>query len=280
MLINFEDMAMKRILKLKSTMYHLFDHDEKANQHREELKEIRDICAADLKVINDNLSEFPSASEMLKQKTASARQIQAEENIMATTALMFGEVAERTRTLLASLMAECIELQGPPPCAYALVGTEAFARKELTPFQPVSVFLIIEKDSAPNKNYFRNCLCLLGMKMLNLGETSLTSLNIRSLTWLTSKAEPSGFSLHRFIDDHEKSDFSTITLDCLRTPKDLLQLAVGTKAHIRAAILSIVRDMTFITGRCCDCCPCHSMADLICNNSPNQAIEKLIDFPL
>lgn len=240
---------MRRILKLKSTQCYLFDHENKAFQHREELKEIRDICSADFKNINDNLREFPSSASMLKQRKLSSRQIQGEENIMATSALMFGEVTERIRALLAGMINECLELQGPPPCKFALIGNQQLGRKDLSPFEPVSVFLVIEKDTASTKAYFRSTIALLGMKILNLGETTIPALNIRSLHWLNENAKPSGFSLLGYIDDTEKKDFSTIPLDCLRTPKDLLQLAVTNKPEVRAGIVSLLQDITFITGK-------------------------------
>lgn len=186
---------------------------------------------------------------MLKQRNLNSRQIQAEENIMATTSLMFGEVTERIRALVAGMVNECLELQGPPPCKFALIGNNKFGRKDLTPFEPISIFLVIEKDTASIKTYFRNTVALLGMKILNLGETTLPALNIRSLYWLNNTSTPPGFSLHRYIDDTEKKDFSTIPLDCMRTPKDLLQIAVSNKGNLRAGVTQLLQDVTFITGK-------------------------------
>lgn len=239
---------MRRVLKLKSTQCHLFAHEKKRAEHLQELKEIRDICAADFRSVNECLREFPSAQALLKQKSPSTRHIAAEENIMATTALMFGEVTERVRSLIAGIIAECLELQGPPPCKYSVMGNHKLGGKELSPFDPISLFLIIEKDSAGIKAYFRNTLALLGMKINNLGETSLPSFNIRSIAWFASQSMPSGFSLANYIDENEKKDFSTIPLECIRTPKDLLKLAVSDKQAVRLAVISLLHNVTFITG--------------------------------
>lgn len=248
-LISFEDMMLRRVLKIKSTSCHLFQHDAKLEQHRSELQEIREVCAADFKNILDSLKELPTSKTMLEQKCSSDRQIQAEDNIQAVVSLMTSEIAARIKNLLAGMINECVEMQGPPPCKYALVGNRELGSKEVSPFQPVSVLLVIEKDSATAKLYFRNTIALLGMKVLNLGETTLSALNIRSLQWLSSDAKPPGFSLRGYIDDNEKKDFSTVPLDCVRTPKDLLQNAVGNKADVREAIVDLLHDITFIAGQ-------------------------------
>jgi len=239
---------MRRILKLKSTQCHLFAHEKKREQHLKELNEIRDISSADFKCIKDCFREFPSANTLLKQKAPSRRHIAAEENIMATTSLMFGEITERVKALIAGLVAECIELQGSPPCKFAVVGNHKLSSKDLSPFDPISVFVLIENDSAGVRAYFRNILTLLGMKILNLGETSLLSLNIRSIAWFANNAKPSGFSLANYIGDIEKKEFSIIPLECIRTPKDLLSLALGDKQSVRVAVLNLLSSMTFITG--------------------------------
>ncbi|XP_067939671.1 uncharacterized protein [Watersipora subatra] len=247
-LTKFEETAMRRILKLKSTNCHLFAHQKKTASHIKELQEIRDICSADFKNIKDSFREFPSAQTLLKQKSPSKRHIAAEENVMATTSLMFGEVTERMRGFLAGLINECFELQGPSPCNYVLVGHHKLAGKDLSPFEPISLFIIIEKETAGIKAYFRNTLALLAMKIINLGETSLLSLNIRSIAWFTIGATPSGLAMANFIDDTEKKEFSTIPLECLKTPKELLKLAVSDKHLIRQGIITLLHNMTFITG--------------------------------
>ena len=264
---------MRRVLKLQSKQCHLFAHDKKREQHLKELKEIRDICKADFKNITDSIKEFPSANTLLMQKAPSTRAITAEENLMATTSLMYGEVTERFRALLAGMIAECHEIQGPPPCNFAIVGNYRFGTRDLSPFDPITIFIVIEKEGAGIRNYFRNTLALLGMKIQNLGETSLPSLNIRSLQWFAAQAKPSGFSLANYIDDTEKKDFSTIPLDCLRTPKELLKLAVSEKQDIRLALTSMLHGATFITGWYClsNCsfvgeCGDNSMIEIVAKN--------------
>lgn len=247
-LIQFEDSVMRRVLKLKSTHCHFFAHDKKRDQHIKELQEIRDICSADFKNVTEGLQEFPSAESMLRLKAPSKRHMAAEENIMATTSLMFGEVTERIRALVAGIVSECLEMQGSPPCGYAVVGNHRFGAKSSSPFDPISLFLIIENVTAGTKAFFRNTLALLGMKIINLGETSLFSLNIRSLAWFADHIEPSGFSLANYIDDNEKKEFSMVPLDCIRTPKELTKMGVSDKRDIRLSIISLLQNMTFITG--------------------------------
>lgn len=261
-LIAFEDAAMRRVLKLQSKQCHLFAHDKKRNLHLKDLKEIRDICTADFKTIKDSLRELPSANTLLKQKAPSHRAIKAEENVMATTSLMFGEVTERVKALLAGMIAECHEIQGPPPCNFVIAGNYRFGTRDLSPFDPISVFIVIEKEGAGIRNYFRNTLALLGMKILNLGETSLPSLNIRSLTWFSSQVQPSGFSLVNYIDENEKKDFSTIPLDCLRTTKELLKLAVSDRQSTRLSLVSMLHGATFITGMSCSQRPLQNLMNL------------------
>ena len=249
-LIQCEETAMRRVLKLKTNQCPLFAHDKQREKHLKELEEIRDICAADFQTIRECFREFPSALTLLKQKSPSTRHIAAEDNIMASTSLMFAEVTERTRAFIAGIIGECLEIQGPPPCKYAFVGNYKLGGKDLSPFDPISVLLIVEKATAAVKAYFKNTLTLLGLKINNLGETSLLSLNIRSISWYTEKEMPSGLALANYIDDPEKKEFPTVPLESIRTAQDLRKLSVGDKAPIRQTIINLIHNMTFITGKC------------------------------
>ena len=56
-------------------------------------------------------------------------------------------------------------------------GNHHFGSKDISSFDPISIFILLEKDSASIKTFFRNTLALLGLKMMNLGETGNPSVH-------------------------------------------------------------------------------------------------------
>ncbi|MFS8564251.1 MAG: methyltransferase domain-containing protein [Rhabdochlamydiaceae bacterium] len=71
-----------------------------------------------------------------------------------------------------------------PPCAYAVAGLGSFAREEITPYSDLEFMVITESDEESLKEYFRIMTSCFHARIINLGETILPSLGIRSLHWL------------------------------------------------------------------------------------------------
>lgn len=95
-------------------------------------------------------------------------------------------LTEEYKGVLTDLLKECIEILGPPPTRFAMVGLGSMARGEMCPYSDVEfIFLIEEKGHA----YFRQLTRFMMLIMVNFGET-----NFPLVKGGTSLA-PSGFSM-------------------------------------------------------------------------------------
>jgi len=241
---------MKRVLKLKMTQIHSFAHEKSRDDHMTDLVELRNICEGDFCHLIECITDLPSTSAILERQPMTNKQARIEDRIIASCSVLLTETSVRVTSLLYKIWEECIDITGPPPCRYTLVGNRKFGSKDIAGLEPVSIFLLLEKESAGLKSFFRNLLVLFGMKINNLGETALNSLGIRSLGWLWEDSlSSSAFSLANYYEDIEKKPgFSTVPIECLYTPNDLMRKADGIKASERRKVLELCGCNTYIAG--------------------------------
>ncbi|MBS4169408.1 MULTISPECIES: tetratricopeptide repeat protein [unclassified Neochlamydia] len=94
---------------------------------------------------------------------------------------LYQEVVRRIKGFFSFLVNQAIDVLGPAPCEYAMIGFGSLAREEMTPYSDLEFGLLIQEDTLVNKKYFKNLTNLLHLQVINLGETILPALNIPCL---------------------------------------------------------------------------------------------------
>lgn len=108
------------------------------------------------------------------------------------------EMTRHFQKFLSHLIKGCVELLGPPPTSYAIMGLGSMSRSEMSPYSDVEFAILIEEESTENLTYFRNLSRLLELKVLNLGETAYPIVRPKRIgTEMTGGKSftPQGFSM-------------------------------------------------------------------------------------
>lgn len=215
-----------------------------------ELKLMRDVYEADFNLLVSCIKELPDMQAILETETLTNKQLVAEDKIIAIASLMAAESFERKKRIISTIFNESVAILGHLPCSYAL--SCHYPRQSTVnsfPFGAMNLFLLIEKESAAIRTYFRNLLSLVAMKMVDLGETALLDLNIRSLHWMKAELElSSGFALLAFMDDVDKKNLPKIFIERLRSPVDLLCSATSNKGSEREDVYEVSDGPKFVCG--------------------------------
>ncbi|KIE05160.1 hypothetical protein NF27_ER00030 [Candidatus Jidaibacter acanthamoeba] len=79
-----------------------------------------------------------------------------------------------TITILASMISDCINLLGTPPCDYAILGLGSMGREEMGPFSDIEYAIAVEINTQETRRYFYQLIDLLELKIIALGETAFS----------------------------------------------------------------------------------------------------------
>ena len=76
-----------------------------------------------------------------------------------------------TCALIEELIEVAMDVTGPAPCAWSLVGLGSLAREEMCPFSDLDAVLLIEEATPETLAYFQETMHLLELQTIGLGET-------------------------------------------------------------------------------------------------------------
>ena len=113
-------------------------------------------------------------------------------------------IANKYKQIITNLSQFCEDVMGKPLCAYAIIGMGSLARDEITPYSDFKHLILLsdEKNYESFLEYFRWYSVIFHTTILNMRETIIPSLNIKSLNdedsplgnWYYDDITPRGIS--------------------------------------------------------------------------------------
>ena len=159
----------------------------KANTVKNEIKKLRNIVDDFLKQINKQIT-----SSNIKTEDLIDLQVRRAESIKRINKT----IANKYKNIMADISKFCLDIMGTPPCEYSIVGMGSLAREEITPYSDFEHIILLcdDENYEQHLEYFRWYSVIFHVIVLNLQESIIPSLNIKSLSWCFDVHTPRGVS--------------------------------------------------------------------------------------
>ena len=134
---------------------------------------------------DEGLNNIKRIPESIKDKNEI---LSLEKNKIEQVKMLQSQIAEQYSRIMAHASEYCVDIMGPPPCRFALVGMGSLARKEITPYSDFEHVIILEELHQKKKRkiqniykYFRWFSVIFHILIINLQETIIPSVCISCL---------------------------------------------------------------------------------------------------
>ena len=148
----------------------------KANTVKDKITKMRNIVDDFLKQIDAQITSNNIKNEdLINLQVCKAESIKL---INKTIAITYKEI-------MADISKFCLDIMGTPPCEYSIVGMGSLAREEITPYSDFEHIILLcdDENYEQHLEYFRWYSVIFHVIILNVQESIIPSLNIKSLDW-------------------------------------------------------------------------------------------------
>eukprot|EP00058_Branchiostoma_floridae_P027776 XP_002613267.1 hypothetical protein BRAFLDRAFT_68232 [Branchiostoma floridae] len=228
--------------------------------HKLQLGKICHRCRKKLQMISSHKYHAHKDNPMESEEARNAERRRTE-----AVRSMYHSVAVKMKQFIADMVEECIKTLGPVPCQCAIVGMGSICKEEMTPYSDMEFAILVEegKCTDQNKIYFRTLTHLLHLKVLNLEETILPSMTIKSLNdfnnknndWYYDNTTPQGFSFDGSMPWASKTALgrdptaSKPALELIMTPSEMADLQKDERSVKEGYHLAdVLCNVTLISG--------------------------------